>query len=144
VYAVLCVVGMGRLMRMRMSGRKWIVRIGGMRFWILGLLSDYQPSLLESFPSSPDFALITIPSPRSLSSARLRSSTTIPHLHSLLPVSPTSLECRHTFFCNRITDVHFFSSNPTHFAFPSLGSKSSVSVSRRKDSYVSCRPEACR
>jgi hypothetical protein len=81
---------------------------------------------------------------RCSSSTRLLSPTIFSHPRSPFPVSPTSLERRHTFFCNRITDVHFFSSNPTHFAFPSLGSKSSVSVSRRRDSYVSCRPEACR
>ena len=34
-----------------------------------------------------------------------------------------------TFFCNRITLVHFFSSSPTHLAFGSSTSKSSFSVS---------------
>jgi hypothetical protein len=49
-----------------------------------------------------------------------------------------------TFFCNLITDVHFFSNNPTHFALGSSTSKSSFSVSRFSASYVPSMPDEWR
>lgn len=45
-----------------------------------------------------------------------------------------------TFFCSRMTLVHFFSKSPTHLAFASSTSKSALSVSRFRASYVSRRP----
>jgi len=51
-----------------MSGMRWKVRIRGMRFWILGLLSICQPLLLleSDFMSPQDLAVIhflSFPSP---------------------------------------------------------------------------------
>lgn len=48
-----------------------------------------------------------------------------------------------TFFCNLITDVHFFSSRPAYFAFGS-GMNPCWSVSRWSASNVSVKPLVCR